>query len=156
MITKRKNIVALYNAIQELNKIKVNVKFAYGIAKNSKLIASEIEVIQEVETKTVNIIKPFNEAKFELAKKYGQQVKQGEYYVSKDDVNYAQFEKELKNLQKEHEAEIVEFEEYQVQLKVLYDETVELSLHAIAMESLPEDGITPEQIGVLMECGIVE
>ena len=146
-------------------KVLPGVKFAYAVAKNSKLVVNEIETLQETIKATEEYSK-FEKERDEIVKKYAVKDKNGEAKQESKEVNGQHFtfyniEKDKIDISNEELKELSEtFKEAvdarDLQLKE-YNELMEvecnIEVHKVVLDIVPEDitGGTMELIDWMIE-----
>jgi len=157
MKIKRKELFLLQKAFVAVKDLK-GIKFAYAIAKNNKLINSEIETLQE-------IIKPdekygeYDQKRIELCEKFCEKDENGK--PKKIDIrnrenkiigyNYvglesnSEFKEKLKVFMKENKEIIDSQKEKEKEYNKLLDEKVDINIYKIKLEDIDEN-ITPAQM----------
>jgi hypothetical protein len=154
---RKSDIVVLYKTLQSLKELSSNVKFAYGVAKNLKIIDVEISPLIEIEQKSMEIIREFETKRIELAKKYGKPIDEKQYKIDVNDhENYESFMLDLEDLKIEYKSQLEEYENFQDEFKELLNEDVDIQLYKIDEKNLPDSGISADQICVLMDVGILD
>ena len=129
---KKGKLIELYYNLLNVKELK-GLKFAYGIAKNIRIIKEEIKTINEATSDYQN----YEKEKFELVKSHAKKEdgKMIGHYVMED---YDKFEKEIEKLKSKHKKAIDNYEEF-------LDTNCETKLWDIDFEDLPDD-ITAGQL----------
>lgn len=148
---KKKDIIRLYNGLQDVKKIQGNQKYFYGIVINLKKLEPIIEVLKEVQQPSEGYLKYATEHQ-ELLKKHANKDEKGKPVIVNqqyqiDDMET--FEKESKKLQKKHEEAIKEHEAKGEEMKTILEEEETIELHKVAFEHFPD--MTPEQFENIFE-----
>jgi len=159
---KNKDLFTLKEGLKEAKKLQ-GVKFAYAVAKNSRLVDHEIELLQETIIPSEDFTE-FEDKRNELVKKYAKKDKNGEPKQETQDVNGQTFSffkiddipaynEEAKPLEEEYkeviESRNTQLKEYDTQL----EEDCGLVLHKVVIDIVPENitGETLELIDWMIE-----
>lgn len=143
-------IIETFNALTVLQDIK-GTKFSYFVLKNLAILDKEMKKL-EVEVKPSEKYLEWDKKRSELCKTFSQKDSEGNPVVQNKRyviANKETFDKELDKLKfgyntiiKEHETRVNEFQ------KNLSRSKVELSLHGLASENLPDE-LTANQLKVV-------
>lgn len=150
--------IELVNLYKALNEVKAGGKFAYGVLKNKKQLQSEFDNLAEIENKSVDKIKPFNDEKIELFKKYGKQNDDGSIYIDKDDKEAInKITPEMNKLNEKYKGILAIYEKEMKELNDILQEDVDVEFvpYKINDELIPDD-LDVKVLEVMMDCGIIE
>lgn len=150
--------IELVNLYKALNEVKAGGKFAYGVLKNKKQLQSEFDNLAEIENKSVDKIKPFNDEKIELFKKYGKQNDDGSIYIDKDDKEAInKITPEMNKLNEKYKGILAVYEKEMKELNDILQEDVDVEFvpYKINDELIPDD-LDVKVLELMMDCGIIE
>lgn len=150
--------IELVNLYKALNEVKAGGKFAYGVLKNKKQLQSEFDNLAEIENKSVDKIKPFNDEKIELFKKYGKQNDDGSIYIDKDDKEAInKITPEMNKLNEKYKGILAIYEKEMKELNDILQEDVDVEFvpYKINDELIPDD-LDVKVLELMMDCGIIE
>jgi len=161
---KNKDLFTFKEGLEEAKKLQ-GVKFAYAVAKNSKLVTGEIESLQET-IKPSEEYSEFEKERDEIVKKYAKKDKNGDPKQETQEVNgqtfsfykieeegMADYNKDFEELKEGHkeiiEARDKQLEEYDNLLK----EDCDIKVHMTVIDLVPENitGETLELIDWMIE-----
>lgn len=154
MKLKNKDLFRIKQGLDNVSKFK-GVKFAYAIAKNKRIVISELVDLQKA-AKMSDEFKKYEDKRIVICTKYAKKDENGEFVYGRNKSEYViekrdMFDKEIETLQLEHKESIdareSQLKEYE---KLLDSESVPIEFHKILFEYIPED-ITGEQIEAIME-----
>lgn len=150
-ITNQK-LWALLQGIKNLSGLK-GVKFAYGMAKNKRLIEQEIEILQEA-IKPSDKFQEYDKKRIDFCVKYadkddkGKAKLEGNEYVFSGK-NKEKFDKEIETLKKEYGQEQKEREEQIDEFHKLMTKESDFKPFMIAYEEIPEDITSDQMSGII-------
>jgi len=138
-------------AVDALAQVKGSCKFAYGLAKNKKVLDDEVSSMREG-LKPDKDFMDFENKRVALCAKYAEKGEDGQPKI----VNNAyvgvlgnkEFEKEVEALNKESKAILDDRQKQLDSFNDMIKEEVELELWAIKLDEIPDD-VTAEQLGPL-------
>lgn len=148
---KNGEIFKLSQGIANVGKLK-GIKFAYGIAKNKKIIDSEVESMQASVTATEAFL-AFEKLRLELCKEYAEKDEKGkfkeikgEYVIPADkreefEIRLNAYREQHKEAIDEREKQITDFREFEKA-----ESTVEF--YKIKLSDVPEDISAEELVGI--------
>lgn len=160
----KQEVVDLWNVLNDLSSLKGPVKFGYAVSKNKRLLQPEVQAIQEATRPKAEFME-FEKARLKLAEKYCERDKDGKPKMVKvgtqthytfSNLNRPLFEAELHILGQQHQ-EVLESkaaQDKEVQ-EFLLSKSDKIKLHSVRLEDCPADGISADQIDVLLDCGIL-
>ena len=141
---KYKDIVELNKSLKAVEQLK-GVKFAYAVAKNTKIIEPEIDSLKEA-AKSSEKFTSYQQDFKELQMEHAEKNEKGDLVIKDEKA----FTKALEKLQEEHREAIDGRKKQSDEIEKLLEEEVELKLLKVKKEELPED-ITAEQLKGIME-----
>lgn len=143
MIMTRNELLNFASLISKLNEMELNnVKTSYGIAKNIKLIADEVNATEKIRNK---ITEEFENKRIEICEKFAEKDEEGNAKIVNNNyigIPNEMFNKEMDTFKAEYQPKIDELIEF---LK----EDVELDLYKMKLECFPNT-LKPIDIAVLM------
>lgn len=150
---KKKDVIKLYNALNSINGLK-GVKFNYAVAKNKRILENERGAMEKALEQS-DEFKKYESERVELCIKYAEKDKKGNPVMVNNNYKIEEkkektFEKEFEKLQKEHKSSIKEREKQFEEYNKLLEEKVEIKLHKIKEEDIPED-ITTNQLDSIFD-----
>lgn len=130
------------------------VKFAYAVAKNSRLVAEEIKALQEANKPDEGLL-AFDRARVALCVEHAEKDEAGKpktngagYSIAAD--RQALFDASLTALREGHAEALERREGQRREFDALLDEDTDVELHRVAEEHLPED-ITGAQLTAILD-----
>ena len=151
----RKEILQLNKALNSTGKLS-GVRFSYAVSKNVDILKPEIDaLIKSVEPSEQ--YQEYEEKRVEIAKSHAKKNKEGKELVNiREDGNQEYqikdqkaFEKELKKLQAEHKDAIDGREKQYEEYNKMLEESVDVNLHTIKLNDIPEDITTAQMHSIL-------
>jgi len=152
----RENLVQIWGVLNGLTAEKTTAKGAYGIAKNKRIVDSEVKSIEEAQKnqKLPDGIEEFESKRIELCKKMADKDEEGNPMVANNSFvlvqNKQKFDKKLEKLRKDYDEPISLREKQDKEFQDFLKEEVEIDFHTINVNDLP-DNVTAQQIGILDE-----
>lgn len=144
--------VQLYRDLHQLDALK-GVKFAYGVARNIKLLEPEVKSIEEA-MKNSPEFQAYEDLRVKLAKELANKDDNGVPIIENNvfvlDGNKEEFDKKLTALQKEHEPAIKARDTQLAELRKLLEEDSSVVLHKVNLSDVPE-AISAVQLRTIME-----
>lgn len=144
VITKFKEVVNLYGALNSLGGKAFNVRVAYAISKNKQKVQKEIDAFNEA-LKPTEAFKTYEKERIALAKLHSKKddtgnpvtkmTPVGELFVMENQLNY---DKLLNELQEKHKEAVEEHKERLRQRDEMLEDTITLDLHGVKLSDLPE------------------
>ncbi len=160
MQAQRKQILDAVGILKSVSGIKCGVKFGYWVAKNIKAIEPEIEITQ-LAMKPSEGFEKFDAAKRELILSLAEKRDDGSpvadingmVYVTAE--NSAAFGAALKALSEEHKDAIEEEAGRNPEKEAFMNEMASFDGHWINLDNIPDDMLTAQQLGILIDVGLV-
>lgn len=149
---RKKDLFRLQQGLQQVGNLK-GVKFAYAIAKNSRVIDKEIEDLQksiEPSEKWAEIEK----SQHTIRKKYCKKTPEGEVMPDRNSQYIiplpleAPCDKDLDALKNEHKSEYANHEKMLEEYKVLLDTNCIIEFHKVKFDDLPSEITTSQMNGI--------
>lgn len=146
-ITKRK-ILEINAALDRLGAQKVGVKFAYGLAKNRKLIEAEVAALKEASKPTPEFLE-FEAKRQKLCERYAVKKENGapmtvDYgggsgiYII-EPIKQKEFDRELDALKTENEEVIDDQEKRNKQVEEILKDEVDIEFCKMKLDAFPEE-----------------
>ena len=154
---KLKNVEQLNLTIaQILNQSEQSkAKFKYALLRNADYLEPEAKRLQKMLEEYAEVLKPFEEKRVELVKKYGKANEDGSIKVEEGTSEMEQFQKEMEELKEEHKEA---FEAYDAKIKefneTVLEEDVDVKVYNFSADLMP-DNLTTRQIAVLTLNGLI-
>lgn len=152
LMPTNKDLLILQQGLKNVSELcGDNVRFSYAIAKNDKLIATEIESLNKSIQATPEFQK-YDEARIELVKKFSKKNAEGEAEIVNNQFvieDLKLWEKEFKKFNKDYTEILAKREEQVAQYNKLLEEKTEIKLHMINENDLPRT-ITPQQLASIL------
>lgn len=150
---KNGEIFRLAKGIEKVGHLK-GVKFAYGIARNKKIVDAEIENIKESVAQS-EAFTAFEKSRIELCQEYAEKDEKGEFKVENNEYvlpadKKEEFEIRLNALREQNKEGIEEREKQLNDYKDFIDQESAVEFHKIKLSSVPED-ITAEELEGIKE-----
>lgn len=148
---KNKDLIRIYEGLNAVKKL-AGVKFAYAVAKNLKLLTSEIENLQEG-IKPTREIDLYEEERIEMCKKHAKKEEQGKPVINGGEyviIDISAFNTELETLKEKYKKDLELQKEHLAEYTKMLDEDTSLVLHQVSIDVVP-DGITGEQLEAIFE-----
>ena len=126
------------------------VKFAYAVSKNAQSIESELKAIQEAAKPREDFVK-YEKERVELCEECSKKDDQGKSISIRGEFQMedrAAFDKKLKKLRKTHEKAIDGSVAQKLEIEELLKEDVEVKIHKVAVDNLPEDLTAAQILGI--------
>lgn len=142
---KKKDLFTVLGAINNLGNVK-GVKFAYGLAKNKKILNDEIEIIKDAFGKLTpeedKTNQEYESKRITLATKFSKKDADGTPVIENN--NYKlddplKFTKALEKLKSEYDEILTKRLELSNANEELLDEDIELEFYKIKVENLPNE-----------------
>lgn len=148
------DLFQMLNTLKEIGKVKSSIKFAYGIAKNKKIVQEEVDLIQKI-IEPSEELKQFEKDRVKLCEEFADKDDGGQILFV--DGSYSikekrtEFNEKLKELREKYKELIDEQEEKNEKFMEVLKENMdkELDFYKIKFEYFPDE-ITPEHLEVLM------
>ena len=161
MMVKRRKLVALENAFAAVGHLS-GVKFVYGIGKNSKRIADDLELLREGLRRPTKEYRECERKRADLCKEYATKDESGkpitmptpggqrgqEEYIGL--VGNMEFDAAIDELEKEYKNEIDKRDALPDEYDDALDEEIEFEYYMISMDDVPEQ-ITVSQLRSIMD-----
>lgn len=157
----RNDLSALGMTLNKLKDRKGNIRYAYGIAKNSRAIEGEIETIRESFNRADENFSKFQKERFEILEKYckrdsdGQPVIENDQYAFDDAVKEA-LQLDLNAVIEKYSDVIKDVQEKNRQFDEFMKEKVTVSLFKMNMDDFSSDDFEPVEINTLLDAQILE
>ena len=140
--------IEILNLADALSKLNLpGVKFAYAVAKNLNILKVEVQAL-ETARKTTEDYNKFDKERIALATKHAKKDDNGKPIVVGQNFeieNMEEFEYELAVLKEKHKEAIEKREAQLKDFEDLLQKEVEIKLHKIALEDVPQS-ITTKQM----------
>lgn len=146
----------LFNLMKVFDEIKdtaSNPKFAYAVAKNKKLVESEVELIRdaikpdetmtEYDTKRISICRDYAK----LDDDNNPVVHNSNFVIDEERVK--DFNEKIEGLREEYSSTLESHKERLIEADQLLKEEIDIEFHKLSIESFPE-GLTQDQYEQLM------
>lgn len=149
---KRSDLFLMLNCVNSLAQIKGSCKFAYGIAKNKKILDDEVNAMREGIKPSQKYLE-YENARIKLCEKYcdkdggGNPIIVNNVYQGIGD-NNQKFQEAIEKLNKENKKTLDERKKALEDFNEMIKEEIEVELWAIRFVDFP-DGIMADQIGAL-------
>ena len=150
--------IKLYNIFEELKNRKCDIKFAYFIAKNKRLLSSEIEILSNMITPNEKY-KEYDLQRVQINEKYCEKdnngnliIKDNSYIIKSESLN--EFHKELNILKEQYSDYIKEHNKMIEQYNSLLLDKININLHQINITDISGD-INPTYIEVFLEANLI-
>lgn len=152
MNIKKGEVVQLWNTIEQLRMVNSHIKFTYALAKNKKILSTEVESIQEAISPSEEF-KTFEGERLSLCRDMSKKDENGEAIIINgrefDIEDMDEFEAKLNDLKDNYKETIDKEMEKNKQALEMLEEEVDLDLAQLHLDYFPE-GITPAQMETLM------
>lgn len=146
----REEVLKLYDVFKELSQIH-NTRFAYFIAKNKKLLQSEIEIINEIRRPPEKYLE-FERKRLDLVAFHSEKNENGDPIIQNGHfkvVDESLFSSAFKSLSKEYAEALIDAEKHEDSLKEFLSESVDFDVLTIPFKYLP-DTLNSSEIESLM------
>ena len=140
MVKNKQDALNLYNSLDKLGDL-TGVKFAYGISKNINILKPEVDALQEA-SKPSDEFTAYEKLREELLKKHAKKDKDDKPVIVDNSYVLADqkgFDVGFKKIQKEHKKAIDDRQAQVDEVEKLLKEKVEVKLHMIKTEDVPEN-----------------
>jgi len=150
--TKRSELFRMLHAVNLLAQVKGTCRFAYGLAKNKKLLTDEVEAMRAGVKPSDELLR-FDSERVELCRKHAEKDDKGEPKQLNGEFvglgNHPLFSKELKVLQEKYK-DAIETNKKQIESfnKMLTEDT-EFECWELKTTDIP-DNVTADQLEPLM------
>lgn len=150
----RENLVQIWGVLNSLAQEKTTAKGAYGIAKNKRIIETEVKSIEEAQRnqKLPDGIEDFEAKRIDLCKEYCDKDKDGKPMVDGNSFviieNQVVFTEKLTELREEFAEPLQARKDQDKDFREFLKEDVEIDLHKIKIDDMPNN-ITGQQIEIL-------
>ena len=143
----------LFQGIKSVSELK-GVKFAYGMAKNRRLIEEESKILQEA-LKPSDKFQEYDKKRIEMCEKYADKDDKGKAKLEKNAYifsveNKKKFDKDIEGLRKEYKKEVDDRETQAAEFQKLMEKESDYKPFIIAYEDVPED-ITSDQMNGIID-----
>lgn len=148
---KNKDIIRLHNGLQQVKDLP-GVSFAYAVAKNTRIIANDIESLQKA-LEPSKEFSEYEEKRLDLAKKYAKKDEKGEPLTENNMFvmeNFAEFNEQFKALQDLNKDVLDARKKQEEEYLELVEKDVSLELYKIDREDVPKD-ITGKQFEAIFD-----
>lgn len=148
---KKRELLDFNNALKSVSELK-GVKFAYAVAKNTKVIKNEVEAILDAQ-KSSKEFQEYDNERIELCKLMAVKDESGKPKVTQNNFDIEDkeaFDKEFNKLKKKYKEAIEDRDKQLEEFNKLLEEEVKIKLHKVKVEELPSD-ITPKQLNSIFE-----
>lgn len=139
--------IEILNLADALSKINLpGVKFAYGISKNLNLLKPEVNALNEARKPSPEF-GLYDKERVELAQKHAEKDEKGKTVTLNGQyqiVDQEAFDKEFKELQEKHKETLEKREVQMKEFNDLLDKEVEITLHKIKLEDVPQNITTAQ------------
>lgn len=146
---KRRDLFPLEQMLSQLAE-SAKTKFSFAIHKNMKLIKAETDSVREI-NKPVDGMRNFDIDRLALCEEMADKMEDGKAKIENNAyviADMAAFEAKLLIVKEKHAEAIKQQQAKEAALQVILDEEVEINLHKILVDDLP-DNLTVAQINVL-------
>lgn len=151
---RKQEILDLDEGLRGLGRIKGDIRFNYGVAKNKRLVKTEIETLEELSKPTDDFVK-YEKDRISLVEKLAAKDEGGApkivkipqarpdgqvIYTSRYDVdeNDPKFKAEIKKLKTKYKAAIEGQKKHEEEFEGILKTEVEVELHLIPLSIVPE------------------
>jgi hypothetical protein len=147
-------IKKLASFLEDIKKLNLTGKVAYAIAKNRKILETEIETLQE-SIKAREDFTKYNTERIELAKKHARKDEKGNPLTKDNGGKYDiedidAFEKEFETLKETHK-EAIDYRQKQIEdFNAMEEEESKIVFHMIEESEIPENA-TAQEVYTLLE-----
>ena len=160
MKISRKLIGPVYHLLDSVKNIKCEIRTAYNITKNKKVLFSEIEAIQEA-SKPTGIIAEYERERLDLCRKYCEKDSNNRPVVNNNsfvfsDENRVHLDEDMKPILEKFPNIQESLFAHDEMVQTFMNDEVELDLILFKLDSLPNDSFTVEQIELLSNAGLIE
>jgi len=151
---KREDLVQVWTVLNSIANEKTTAKGAYGIAKNKRLVESEIKSIEDAQKSQVTPegVQEFDTERLKACNEFCDKDEDGKPKVMNNNFvmteNTVVFNEKLAELQEEFKEGLEARSVLEEEFKVFLQEEVEVEIHTIKINDLP-DNITATQIEAL-------
>ncbi len=146
-------LFGLRQGLQAVGGLK-GIKFAYAVAKNLKIVNSELEIIEKLRMPSKEYIKTYDKERLELCEKYCEKDEKDEpktnvtgYEFTPE--NRKKFEREVEELKAKHPGVVKEYEDQIEEYNKMIGEEMEIELFMIDQANIPEDITTGQLSGII-------
>lgn len=152
---KRQELYNLLNGFEAVKNLK-GVKFAYARAKNKKLVLAELELLKDVLKDSDKFIE-YDKKRIELCEEHCTKDKKGKPVIKNGKyeglTKNKEFDKKVEKLNEKFKEVIEQKKKNAEEYKALLDGEVDIPLHKIKIEDVPEDitGAQLESISLILE-----
>lgn len=147
---KNIELFELYNGLEAVSNIG-GARFAYWVAKNKKIIKTELKLIESINEPT-DWYKQFEQRRISLCQKMAKKDENWEpkiVWKSYDIEDTETFNVELEILRKEHKSDLEEMEKKNKEYEELLNQEVTIEFFKIKQEIIPE-AITAKLLDPIM------
>ena len=156
MKLKRREALELVAALDAVSNLS-GIKFAYAMAKNVKLIASEVEDMQ-AGLKPSKRYQEYDNKRVEICKEHSKKDDNGKPVMmplGRGQQGFAglednpEFEVAVEALREEYKSELDEREQLVAEYETALDEDIELDVYTVNLSDVPEDITTGQLKGII-------
>ncbi|KKM66153.1 hypothetical protein LCGC14_1484030 [marine sediment metagenome] len=149
----RKDVVALWQVLNQLkNKEFDNFKFTYALAKNKRMLQSEIDTLQEVRQPSL-AFQEYSQKRNEMLTRLSKKDEKGKPIIE-DNLfvleNPDEASIEMEKFNEENKKVIDDNDIKEKNFKLLMDDEVEIKHYKVKLSNVPKKGLTPSQMEVLL------
>jgi len=157
----RKELLAVFSVLESVKDAKTNIRVAYAISKNRRLILPEVEAIQEAAGKVSDTLKEYEKARIALCQEYCKKDERGNPVIDNGNFTFApedisKFQVAFEELRKSSPEALKDAQESDEQVQKLLDESIEIEFLPIKLDILPDELFSVAQIDVLVKNSIIE
>jgi len=149
----KNELFTLTNVFDQIKNVASNPKFAYAIAKNRKLVQSEVDAIKEAIAPAPEI-KEYDQKRIAMCRDYCQMDADGQPVIAEqnfviDPEKQEDFNKAIEALREEYSESLEAHKDKLGLADQLLQEEVEIDFHKVLIDNFP-DGLTQQQYELLM------
>lgn len=149
----KNELFTLISVFDQIKNVASNPKFAYAIAKNRKLVQSEVDVIKEAIAPDEKV-KEYDQKRIAMCRDYCQMDANGQPVIAEqnfviDPEKQEDFNKAIEELREEYTEALDAHRVKLEQADQLLQEEVDLDFHKVLIDNFP-DGLNQQQYELLM------
>jgi len=146
----RREAVLLWNGLNGVAEVKAGVKFAYAVAKNLRLLKGMIDTLQ-AESRPSPEVQKFEQARLRLCMEHCEKTADNKPVIEEGKFKLADepaFQEGLVKLKEEYAPALEAAAQKAAAIEQQLDEIIELPIHQIAIEEMPDFSAT--QVDLLL------
>lgn len=158
MKMKKENVYALNQLFTKL-KTFGGTKFKYSILRNLSILESQVKPLLEIEESLKAEISGFDSDRIQLISEIGTPKEDGTIFIDPTNENmFNKFKEEMEKLVEKHKDVLDSYNKKESEFLEILKEPIEGSIEfrKIDIESCPEDGITSEDLELLIKFDIIK